>query len=52
MLQSLDTTRHRPRCIVTEDGDGAPNAQKHEWLRHHGYQPAGFIEPNSFWQRG
>lgn len=52
VLQSLDTTQHRPRCIVTEDGDGAPNAQKHEWLRHHGYQPAGFIEPNSFWQRG
>jgi FkbM family methyltransferase len=51
VLQGLDTSRHQPRCIVTEDGEGAQTAHKHEWLGQHGYRQDGFIAPNSFWTR-
>ena len=51
VLLGLDTARHQPRCIVTEDGAGEHTASKHEWLRAHGYRQAGFLNPNSFWAR-
>lgn len=51
VLQGLDTQRHQPRCIVTEDGEAAQTVQKHEWLRARGYTQAGFNNPNSFWVR-